>query len=96
MKQEDDMLPLFFSLASSYVIRNFQENQGWRKLIGIHKTLSYAGGINLEKKDKFHVINTEILLAARKEISLAANTGNTKCILMSHQQNAWKAKQKDS
>jgi hypothetical protein len=75
---------LLFSFALEYAIRNIQKNHGELKLNGTHQLLFYADGENINTLKK----NIQTLIDSSKEVGLEINTKKTKCMLLSHQQNA--------
>jgi hypothetical protein len=66
-----------------------QENQVGLKLNGTHQLLAYADGVNT-LGDNIGTINknTGNLIDASKEVGLEVNVEKTKCMLVSHDQNA--------
>ena len=88
LKQEDDLSPLLFSFALEYAIRGVQENQDDLKLNGTHQLLFYADDVNI-LGGSVHTVKkkTEILVVAIKDIGLEVNAHETKCMIMSRDQN---------
>jgi hypothetical protein len=89
LKQENASSPLLFNFGQEYAIRKVQEYQMGLKLDGAHQLLAYADDVNL-LGDNMDTIkkNTETLIDASKEVGLEINIEKSKCILLSHHQNA--------
>jgi hypothetical protein len=86
------LIPLqFFNFVLEYAIRKVQEYQVGMKLNGTHQLPAQADDVNL-LRDNIDTIkkNKETLTDASKEVGLEANAEKTKCMLLSHHQNAGK------
>jgi hypothetical protein len=72
-----------------YAIAKVQANQAGLKLNGTHQLLAYADDVN-RLGDNIDIINknTQTLIDASKEVSLAVNVEKTKYVLVSRDQNA--------
>ena len=83
MKQGDALSPLLFNFALEYTIRKLQETNLGLDMNGTHQVLAYADDVNLMGHDiKTIERNADVLLNACKDICLAANTGETKYMLL--------------
>jgi len=80
-----------------YVFRRVQVNQDGLKLNGTHQLLVYVDDVNI-LGGSVHTVkeNTEALVVASKEAGLKeVNTGKTKYMVMSRNQNAGRSHNKD-
>jgi hypothetical protein len=79
------------NIVLEYASRKVQENQVGLKLNGTRQILAYADVVN-QLEDNTGTIrkNIETLIDASKEVCLEINTQKTKCMLLSHHQNAEK------
>jgi hypothetical protein len=89
LRQGDAPSPLLFNFALEYAIRRVQVNQDGLKLKGAHQLLAYADDVNILGESVHSVKkNTEVLVAATKDIGLEVNADKTKYMVMSRDQNA--------
>ena len=89
LKHGDALSPLLFNFALEYAIMRVQVNQDGLKLNGTHQLLAYADDVNI-LGGSAHTVkeNAESLVVATKEIGLEVHADNTKCMIMSRDQNA--------
>jgi hypothetical protein len=89
LKQGDALSPLVFNFALECAIRKVQKKQVGLKLNGTHQLLVNADDVNL-LVDNIHVdtIKKKRNFVASKEVGLEVNAERTKCMLLSHHQNA--------
>ena len=80
MKQGDALSPLLFNFALEYAIRKVQESNLGLDMNGTHQVLAYADDVNVICDDIRTRRNADMLLNACKNIGLAVNTGETKCM----------------
>jgi hypothetical protein len=80
---------LLFNFPIEYATRKVQKNQVGLKLNGTHQLLVYADDVNL-LEDNIDSIkkNTGTLIDHSMEVGLEVNAEKTKCMLISHHQNA--------
>jgi len=89
LKQGYALSPLLSNFVLEYAIRRVQVNQDGLKLNGTHQLLACAddvyilGGSILTLKE-----NSEVLVAATREIGLEVSADKTKYMVMSRDQNA--------
>jgi hypothetical protein len=83
LKRGDILSPLLFNFALEYA----KGKQKGLKLNGTHQVLAYTDGVNIagENIDTIKK-NTEAVLDASNEVGLEVNQEETKCMLMSHNQ----------
>jgi sorting nexin-29 len=89
LDQGNTLLPLLFTFALQYAIKEVQENQVELKLNGTHQLLVYADDMNLlgDNVDTLKK-NAQSLINASKEVGLEVNAEKTKYVLLSRHQNA--------
>jgi hypothetical protein len=87
--KQDALSSLHFNFAFEYAIVKVQENHVGLKVNGTHQLLLYADDVNL-LVDNINTVkkNTETLIDASKEVGLEVNAEKTKCMLLSHHQDA--------
>jgi len=87
--KQDTLSPLLFNFAIECAIRRDHVNQNGLKLNGAHQLLVYADDVNILGRS-MHTIkkNTEALVLATQEITLAVKADKTKYMVMSRDQNA--------
>jgi hypothetical protein len=73
---------LLLNFALEYAIRKVQKNQVGLKLNGTHQLLAYAGDVGLLGD------NIDTIIDASKETGLEVSAEKTKCMLLSHHQDA--------
>ena len=89
LKQGDAPLsPLLFNFALEYVIRRVQENRIGLEFSGKHQLLIYADGVNMLEENLQTVRKSiEIHLKTSKDIAFEVNSGETKYVITSREQN---------
>jgi len=89
LKQRAALSPLHFKFALEYAIRRVQVFQDGLKLNGAHQRLVYADDVNISG-GSVHIIKgkAEALVMDSKEIQLEVNADESKCLVVSRDQNA--------
>jgi hypothetical protein len=89
VKQGDALSCLFFNFTLEYAIRNVQENRVGLEFNETHQLLAYDDDVNVlgNNIDTINK-NTETLIDSSKGVGLEIKVEKTKCMLLSHHQNA--------
>ena len=87
--KRDTLSPLLFSFAIECAIRRDHVNQNGLKLNGAHQLLVYADDVNTLGRSIYTIKkNTETLVLASQEITLAVKADKTKYMVISRDQSA--------
>jgi len=80
---------LLFKFALEYAIRKVQINEYGLKLNDIHQLLVYSDNVKILGGSVRNIKeNTEAFVVVRKEIEPEVNANETKCMVLSRDQNA--------